>query len=85
MHHKSEIELRFRGNLVIFSAVPDYTKYAAHLAIKLGNYRTGLCIGYNTVWSALCECNTPDSVVTYLFHDTHQMATDTQAYYRANF
>ena len=48
-----------------------------------------LCIGYNTVWSVLSECDehiyTPDSVVTYLFHDNSQIAIDTQVYYCANF
>jgi len=43
------------------------------IAVRMKIYSS--YIGYNTVWSELCECIgptiklTPDSVVTYLFHD----------------
>jgi len=46
-----------------------------------------LRVGYNPVWSVLCECNEHNTLQTVLqptyFMTTHQMAIDTQAYYRA--
>ena len=45
---------------------------------------TKLCIGYNMVYSWLCECNEPYSTVDHVV-TARQMAFDTQAHNRANF
>jgi len=55
-------------------------RYTSYVCVKLDVI---ICIGYNTAWSALCECsehNTRQTVFycTY-FMTTHQMAIDTQA------